>query len=105
MEKKEPFLKYDQTSKERISISDPGWKRQRIRGRISILQICVMVHLQASNILILSETKEISVTIKGRAEGTLYVVPGENGEAIATISISPYKNSEELLLCYSCFWK
>lgn len=35
----------------------------------------------------LSETKEISVTVKGHAEGTLYVRTSENGEAIAEISM------------------
>ena len=43
----------------------------------------------------LSETKEISVAIKGRAEGTLYVRTSENGEAIAEISISPSKELRE----------
>ena len=43
----------------------------------------------------LSETKEISVTIKGHAEGTLYVRTSENGEAIAEISISPSKELRE----------
>jgi len=43
----------------------------------------------------LSETKEISVTVKGHAEGTLYVRTSENGEAIAEISISPSKELRE----------
>ena len=43
----------------------------------------------------LSETKEISVTVKGHAEGTLYVRTSENGEAIAEISISPTKELRE----------
>ena len=36
----------------------------------------------------LSETNEISVAVKGRAEGILYVRTSENGEAVARISIS-----------------
>ena len=43
----------------------------------------------------LSETKEISVAIKGRAEGTLYVRTSENGEAVATITVSPCKEVKE----------
>ena len=43
----------------------------------------------------LSETKEISVAIKGRAEGTLYVRTSENGGAIATITVSPCKELKE----------
>ena len=43
----------------------------------------------------LSETKEISVTVNGHAEGTLYVRTSENGEAIAEISISPSKERRE----------
>ena len=43
----------------------------------------------------LSETKEISVAIKGRAEGTLYVRTSENGEAVATIAVSPCKELKE----------
>ena len=39
----------------------------------------------------LRETKEISVAIKGRAKGKLYVRTRENGEAIATIAVSPCK--------------
>ena len=48
----------------------------------------------------LSETKEISVTIKGHAEGTLYVCTSENGEAIAEISISRVKNSGNFPLIF-----
>ena len=43
----------------------------------------------------LSETKEISVAVKGRAEGTLYVRTSENGEAVAKISISPSRELKE----------
>ena len=43
----------------------------------------------------LSETKEISVAIKGRAKGTLYVRTSENGEAVATITVSPCKEVKE----------
>ena len=43
----------------------------------------------------LSETKEISVNIKGHAEGTLYVRTSENGEAVATIAVSPCKELKE----------
>lgn len=48
----------------------------------------------------LSETKEISVTVKGHAEGTLYVRTSENGEAIAEISISPSKELRNFPLIF-----
>lgn len=54
-----------------------------------------MVRLPGFKYFDLSETKEISVTVKGHAEGTLYVRTSENGEAIAEISISPSKELRE----------
>ena len=39
----------------------------------------------------LSETKAVSVDVKGHAEGTLYVRTSENGKAVASISVSPCK--------------
>ena len=43
----------------------------------------------------LRETKEISVSVKGRAEGILYVRTSENGETVAEISISSGKELKE----------
>ena len=35
------------------------------------------------------------MTVKGHAEGTLYVRTSENGEAVATIAVSPCKELKE----------
>ena len=43
----------------------------------------------------LRATKEISVAVKGRTEGTLYVRTSENGKAVASISVSPCREVKE----------
>ena len=87
MEKRYSFPEYDQASKKGCPYLTQDGKDRESGPDQYIANMCDGA-LAGFKYFDLSETKEISVTIKGHAEGTLYVRTSENGEAIAEISIS-----------------